>query len=95
MFNSAVTGPATDNAVGVDIIRDQMGVPAFNALTDGIGLGEIGVHGHGDHLAIVTYANGCYLAHQAVEHAFFRTVDEVFLSIVKIIDNVARCYGKR
>jgi hypothetical protein len=36
----AVTGPATDNAVGVDIIRDQMGVPAFNALTDGIGLGD-------------------------------------------------------
>jgi hypothetical protein len=26
--------------VGVDIIRDQMGVPAFNALTDGIGLGD-------------------------------------------------------
>ena len=36
----AVTGPATDNAVGVDSIRDQMGVPAFNALTDGIGLGD-------------------------------------------------------
>lgn len=36
----AVTGPATDNAVGVDIIRDQMNVPAFNALTDGIGLGD-------------------------------------------------------
>ncbi|MFM7709273.1 MAG: hypothetical protein ACKO9D_14895, partial [Gammaproteobacteria bacterium] len=36
----AVTGPATDNAVGVDIIREQMGVPAFNALTDGAALGD-------------------------------------------------------
>ena len=36
----AVTGPATDNAVGVDIIREQMKVPAFNALTDGAGLAD-------------------------------------------------------
>ena len=36
----AVTGPATDNAVGVDIIREQMKVPAFNALTDGASLGD-------------------------------------------------------
>jgi hypothetical protein len=36
----AVTGPATDNAVGVDIIVEQMGVPAFNALTDGAALGD-------------------------------------------------------
>ena len=36
----AVTGPATDNAVGVDIIREQMKVPAFNALTDGAALGD-------------------------------------------------------
>jgi hypothetical protein len=35
-----VTGPATDNAVGVDIIVEQMGVPAFNALTDGAALGD-------------------------------------------------------
>jgi len=35
-----VTGPATDNAVGVDIVRDQLSVPAFNALTDGAGLGD-------------------------------------------------------
>ncbi len=35
-----VTGPATDNAVGVDIIREQMGVPAFNAMTDGPALGD-------------------------------------------------------
>ncbi|MGE0114627.1 MAG: hypothetical protein AB7T07_07055 [Steroidobacteraceae bacterium] len=37
---SVVTGPSTDNAVGVNIIRDQMGVPAFNALTDGAALGD-------------------------------------------------------
>jgi hypothetical protein len=36
----AVTGPATDNAVGVDIIREQMKVAAFNALTDGAALGD-------------------------------------------------------
>ena len=37
---SVVTGPATDNAVGVNIIRDQFGVPAFNAITDGGALGD-------------------------------------------------------
>ncbi|AMN48216.1 hypothetical protein ACG33_14140 [Steroidobacter denitrificans] len=37
---AVVTGPATDNAVGVDIIRDQFGVPAFNAITDGAALGD-------------------------------------------------------
>jgi hypothetical protein len=36
----AVTGPATDNAVGVNIIKDQMGVPAFNAITAGAALGD-------------------------------------------------------
>jgi hypothetical protein len=36
----AVTGPATDNAVGVDIIQDQMNVKAFNALTNGAALGD-------------------------------------------------------
>jgi hypothetical protein len=35
-----VTGPATDNAVGVDIIRDQMNVPAFNAMSSGADLGD-------------------------------------------------------
>jgi len=35
-----VTGPATDNAVGVELIREQMKVPAFNALTDGAALGD-------------------------------------------------------
>jgi hypothetical protein len=37
---SVVTGPATDNAVGVNIIREQFGVPAFNAITDGPALGD-------------------------------------------------------
>jgi len=35
-----VTGPSTDNQVGVQIIRDQLGVPAFNALSDGAALGD-------------------------------------------------------
>jgi hypothetical protein len=35
-----VTGPATDNAVGVNIIQDQMGVAAFNAITAGAALGD-------------------------------------------------------
>ncbi len=37
---AVVTGPATDNAVGVNIIREQFGVPAFNAITDGAALGD-------------------------------------------------------
>ena len=36
----AVTGPATDNAVGVNIIQEQMGVRAFNAITSGAALGD-------------------------------------------------------
>jgi hypothetical protein len=35
-----VTGPATDNAVGVDIIQEQMNVSAFNAMTNGPALGD-------------------------------------------------------
>jgi hypothetical protein len=35
-----VTGPATDNAVGVRIIEEQMGVRAFNAITSGAQLGD-------------------------------------------------------
>ncbi len=35
-----VTGPATDNQVGVEIIVNQMGVPAFNALSSGAALGD-------------------------------------------------------
>ena len=37
---AVVTGRATDNEVGVKIIRDRMGVPAFNALTQESELGE-------------------------------------------------------
>ncbi len=36
----AVTGPATDNAVGVQIIEEQMHVKAFNALSNGAALGD-------------------------------------------------------
>ncbi len=37
---AVVTGPCTDNSVGVDIVREQLGVPAFNALTSGAALGD-------------------------------------------------------
>jgi hypothetical protein len=37
----AVTGPATDNAVGVDIIRERLRLPAANALTAGASLGDL------------------------------------------------------
>jgi hypothetical protein len=37
---TAVTGPSTDNAVGVNIIRDQMNVQAFNAMSNGAALGD-------------------------------------------------------
>ncbi|MEM7611007.1 MAG: hypothetical protein AAF270_04980 [Pseudomonadota bacterium] len=35
-----VTGPATDNAVGTDLLRSQLGVEGHNALTDAIALGD-------------------------------------------------------
>jgi len=35
-----VTGPATDNQVGVEIIANQMRVAAFNALSNGAALGD-------------------------------------------------------
>ncbi len=35
-----VTGPATDNAVGIDMIVQDLGVDAINALTDGVRLGD-------------------------------------------------------
>lgn len=37
---AVVTGPATDNSVGVDIIQEQMKVRAFNAITNGAALGD-------------------------------------------------------
>lgn len=35
-----VTGPATDNSVGVDQIRARLELPAINALTNGVALGD-------------------------------------------------------
>jgi hypothetical protein len=35
-----VTGPCTDNQVGVEIITKQMGVPAFNAISSAAALGD-------------------------------------------------------
>ncbi|MDP9065007.1 MAG: hypothetical protein M3O06_03970 [Pseudomonadota bacterium] len=37
---AAVTGPATDNHVGVDLIREQMGVAAYNAISNPSELGD-------------------------------------------------------
>ncbi len=37
---AVVTGPATDNAVGIDQIRQRLSLPAINALTDGESLGK-------------------------------------------------------
>jgi len=54
----AVTGPATDNAVGVNIIQDQMGVRAINAMGAGAELG--------DHL-IESLGLGAKLARAAAE----------------------------
>jgi hypothetical protein len=38
---AVVTGPATDNDVGIQIVRERMGLPAANALTSGASLGDI------------------------------------------------------
>ena len=38
---AVVTGPATDNAVGVDQITDRLKVPAINALSNGVALGDL------------------------------------------------------
>ncbi len=35
-----VTGPATDNAVGVDQINERLSLPAINALSNGVALGD-------------------------------------------------------
>ena len=35
-----VTGPATDNRVGKDLIQERLGVQAINALTDGVAFGD-------------------------------------------------------
>lgn len=38
---AVVSGPATDNAVGVDQIRERMGLRGINALTSGVALGDL------------------------------------------------------
>ena len=38
---AVVTGPATDNAVGVEQIGDKLGLPAINALSSGSALGDL------------------------------------------------------
>jgi len=38
-----VTGPSTDNRVGVEIIEQQMKVAAYNALSDAAGLGDAAI----------------------------------------------------
>ncbi len=35
-----VTGPATDNLIGTDLITERLGLPAFNAITHGAELGD-------------------------------------------------------
>ena len=38
---TVISGPATDNVVGRDIIRDRLGVAAINAMTDSAELGDL------------------------------------------------------
>jgi hypothetical protein len=38
---AVVTGPATDNAVGVDHILERLSLPAINALSNGVALGDL------------------------------------------------------
>ena len=37
---AVVTGPATDNDVGVDQISERLALPAINALSNGVALGD-------------------------------------------------------
>jgi hypothetical protein len=37
---AVVTGPATDNAVGVQQIAERLSLPAINALSNGVALGD-------------------------------------------------------
>ena len=38
---AVVTGPATDNAVGVDQVSERLSLPAINALSNGVELGDL------------------------------------------------------
>jgi hypothetical protein len=53
---TVVTGPATDNKVGVEIIRDRSNVPALNAITSGADLADLlqKAIGLGDRIAPAT-----------------------------------------
>jgi hypothetical protein len=44
---TVVSGPATDNQVGIDIIKERSNVPAFNAMTNGAELGDLLQHAIG------------------------------------------------
>ena len=37
---AVVSGPATDNAVGIDLISERLDLPAINALSNGVALGD-------------------------------------------------------
>ena len=37
---AVVTGPATDNSVGIDQIQQRLSLPAINALSNGVALGD-------------------------------------------------------
>jgi hypothetical protein len=38
---AVVTGPATDNAVGIDQVNERLSLPAINALSHGVALGDM------------------------------------------------------
>ncbi|MDH3978233.1 MAG: hypothetical protein OEU86_06920 [Gammaproteobacteria bacterium] len=41
MTPDVVTGPATDNLIGSNLIKEKFGIPAFNAITHGTELGDV------------------------------------------------------
>ena len=54
---AVVTGPATDNQVGIDLIREQLNVAAFNAISTPADLGDylithLGLHKAGESKAV-------------------------------------------
>src|SRR5690606_17934955 len=57
---TVVTGPATDNQVGIDIIKGRSNVPAINAMTHGAELGDLlqAKIGLGDHATLPPLAAG-------------------------------------
>ena len=57
---TVVTGPATDNQVGIDIIKGRSNVPAINAMTHGAELGDLlqTKIGLGDHATLPPLAAG-------------------------------------